>query len=50
MKKRLQLIVLLTVSIMPPVTASAVTPCLIATVEDFSEFGAFKGRLYSELV
>ena len=38
------------ISITPPITASAVPPCLIATVEVFSKFGALEGRPYHEII
>jgi hypothetical protein len=38
------------VSITPPIAASAVPPCLIATVKVFSKFGALEERSYHEIV
>jgi hypothetical protein len=38
------------VSITPLITASAVPPCLIATIKVFSKFGALRERFYSEVI
>jgi hypothetical protein len=49
-KKRVRLIILSIVSIMLPIAASAVPPCLIATIEFFSKFGALEERSYYEII
>ena len=38
------------VLITPPIAASAVPPCLIATIKVFSKFGALKERSYHEII
>jgi hypothetical protein len=38
------------VSIMLPITALAVRPCLIATINVFSKFGALKERFYNKVI
>ena len=49
-RKRVHLIILLIVSITLPIAASAVPPCLIATSEVFSIFGALEKRSYYEII
>jgi hypothetical protein len=41
---------LLIVSIMPPIAASAIPPCLIATINVFSKLGALKEWPYHEIM
>jgi hypothetical protein len=41
---------LLIVLIMPPIAASDVPPCLIATIKVFSKFGALEERSYHEIM
>ena len=41
---------LLIVLIMPPITAFAIPPCLIAIIKVFSKFGAFKERSYHKII
>jgi hypothetical protein len=38
------------VLITPPIAASAVLPCLIATIKVFSKFGALEERSYHEII
>ena len=38
------------ISIMPLIAASAVPPCLIATIKVFSKFGALEERSYHEII
>ena len=38
------------VSITPLIAASAVPPCLIATIKVFSKFGALEERSYHEII
>jgi hypothetical protein len=38
------------VSITPPIAASAVPPCLIATINVFPKFGALRERSYNEII
>ena len=38
------------VLITPPIATSAVPPCLIATIQVFSKFGALKERSYHEII
>jgi hypothetical protein len=33
-----------------PITASAVPPCLIATIKLFSKFGVLRERFYNEVI
>ena len=44
------MIILSIVLITPPIAASAVPPCLIATIKVFSKFGALEERLYHEII
>jgi hypothetical protein len=41
---------LLVVLIRPPITASVVPPCLVATIKVFSKFGALKERFYNKVI
>jgi hypothetical protein len=45
-----RLIILLIFLITLPIAASAVPPCLIATIKVFSKFGALKERSYYERI
>ena len=49
-KKRLQLIMLSIVLILPLITASASPPCLIITTGVFVKFGALRERFYKERI
>jgi hypothetical protein len=44
------LIILLIVSITPPIAAFAVPPCLIVTIKVFLKFGALKERSYHKII
>jgi hypothetical protein len=48
--KLLRLIMLSIVSLTPSIAASAVPPCLIATIRVSSKFGALRERFYNERI
>jgi hypothetical protein len=49
-RKRLWLVMLSIVLMTPPITASAVPPCLIATIRVSLKFGALEERFYIQRI